>query len=229
VTITYHRDLVQGSDEWHQARLGLTTASEVKLLLSPKTLKPLNNDKTRAHIWELAAQRISKYVEPSYIGDEMLRGHDDEIRARDLYRKHFAPVEECGFITNDEWGFTLGCSPDGLVGDDGMIECKSRRQKFQVQTIVEHYREGTIPEEHRLQVQTNMLVAGRAWCDFLSHSGGLPFQPIRVEADTEIQDAIVAACIEAERQIAEAVTDYRKATRKGFIQTERVIEQEMFV
>jgi hypothetical protein len=127
VTVVYHRDLVQGSDEWHQARCGLITASEVKLLLSPKTLKPVNNEKTRSHVWELAAQRISNYVEPHYIGDEMLRGHEDEITARQLYRKHFGPVEETGFVTNDEWGFTIGCSPDGLVGEDGMIEAKSRR------------------------------------------------------------------------------------------------------
>jgi len=229
VTITYHRDLVQGSEEWHAARCGLITASEVKLLLSPKTLQPLNNEKTRAHIWELAAQRITKYVEPTYISDDMLRGHEDEIRACDLYRKHFGPVEACGFVTNDEWGFTIGCSPDRLVGDDGLIEAKSRRQKFQVQTIVEHFREGVIPEEHRLQVQTNLLVTGRMWCDFISYSGGLPTRPLRIEADLAVQDAIVAACIEAERQIAEAVTDFRKAVRQGFIPTERVIEQEMFV
>src|ERR1043165_6855027 len=114
MTITYHKDLIQGSEPWHEQRCGLLTGSEIKLLLSPKTLKPLNNERTRAHIWELAAQRISGYVEPTYIGDEMLRGHDDEITARDLYNKHYAKVQECGFITNDEWGFTLGVSPDGL-------------------------------------------------------------------------------------------------------------------
>ncbi len=229
MTITYHRDLIQGSDEWHQARCGLITASEVKLLLSPKTLKPLNNEKTRAHVWELAAQRISGYVEPSYIGDDMLRGHEDEVTARELYARHFAPVEQVGFVTNDEWGFVLGCSPDGLVGEDGSIETKSRRQKFQVQTIVEHYREGTIPEDYVLQVQSILMVTRRQWCDFLSFSGGLPMAPMRVEADTAIQNAIEAACAAAEAQIAEAIHDYRKAVRKGFIRTERRVEQEMFV
>ena len=142
MSVTYHRDLIQGSDAWHKARCGLITGSEVKLLLTP-TLKQANNDKSRAHLWELAAQRISNYVEPSYIGDDMLRGHEEEFYARQLYAEHHAPVEECGFVTNDEWGFTLGCSPDGLVGDDGMIECKSRRQKYQIQTIVENWRSGT--------------------------------------------------------------------------------------
>ncbi len=72
--IKIHRDLIQGSDEWHQARLGILTASEVKYILTANTLKPADNEKTRAHVWEIAAQRISQYVEPSYSGDDMLRG-----------------------------------------------------------------------------------------------------------------------------------------------------------
>ncbi|OGT55443.1 MAG: YqaJ-like viral recombinase [Gammaproteobacteria bacterium RIFCSPHIGHO2_12_FULL_63_22] len=230
MSITYHNDLIQGSDEWHAARCGLITGSEVKYLISPKTLKPLNNDKTRAHIWELAAQRITNYVEPTYIGDDMLRGHEDEIAARDLYSKHFQPVTECGFVTNDRWGFTLGCSPDGLVGDAGMIECKSRRQKFQIQTIVEHHRMGTIPEDFVMQVQTNLLVTERSWIDFISFSGGLPMRPITVEADREIQEAIEAATTEAERQIASAMADFQEAiARKGFVPTERRVEHEMYI
>src|SRR3546814_1507000 len=73
---------------------------------------------------------------------------DDEIIARDEYTKHHAPVEQTGFITNDKWGFTIGYSPDGLVGDDGLIECKSRRQKYQVQTIIENV--ATRLEERRV-------------------------------------------------------------------------------
>src|SRR5690606_996858 len=76
MTITFHNDLVQGSDEWHQARCGLLTASEIDRILTPK-LKIADNAKTRAHLWELAAQRISEYVEPQYISDAMLRGHED--------------------------------------------------------------------------------------------------------------------------------------------------------
>ena len=81
MTITYHRDLIQGSDEWLAARCGLLTASEMKLILTP-TLKIAANDKTRAHVYEIAAQRITRYVEPTYIGDDMLRGQEDEIIAR---------------------------------------------------------------------------------------------------------------------------------------------------
>ena len=112
--ITYHPDLIQGSEEWHAARCGLLTASEMKLIITPpsatsgKGLKAAGNDKERAHLYELLAQRITKYVEPSYVSDDMLRGKEDEIYARALYAEHYAPVTDMGFITNDKWGFTLG-------------------------------------------------------------------------------------------------------------------------
>lgn len=230
MSITFHRDLIQGSEEWHRARLGLLTASEFKLILTP-TLKIANNEKLRAHVWELAAQRISGFVEPTYIGDDMMRGMDDEILARDLYAKHFAPVEEVGFVTNDEFGFTLGCSPDGLVGEDGGIEAKSRRQKYQVQTIVENYRAGGIPDDFILQVQGEMLVCGRKWWDFISYSGGLHMAVIRVHADREIQHAIVEAAGEFEKSVRNAMADYFEAIQamRPQIPTERKIEMEMFV
>lgn len=228
--VRYHTDLIQGSEEWHQARCGLLTASEFKLILTP-TLKIAANVKERAHLWELAAQRISNYVEPTYIGDAMMRGHDDEIEARALYAKNYAPVEEVGFVTNNKWGFTLGCSPDGLVGADGMLEAKSRVQKYQIQTICEHYESGAIPEDFVLQVQGAMLVCDRKWCDLISYSGGLPMTTMRVEADPTIQDAILDAASKFEARINEVIADYHAALGSGarLIPTERRIEQEMFV
>lgn len=230
MAIKFHNDIDQGSDEWHAARCGLLTASEVKLIITP-TLKVANNEKTRAHVWEIAAQRISGYTEPSYIGDDMLRGHADEALARDLYGEHFSPVEECGFVTNDKWGFTLGYSPDGLIGDDGLIECKSRRQKYQVQTIVEYYRNGTTPPDFMLQIQTGMLVTERKWIDLVSYSGGLHMIPMRVKADEAMQAAILEAAAVFEASVCEAVKDYRAAIEAGsrLVATERVIEQEMFI
>lgn len=229
MTITIHNDLVQGSDEWLRARCGLITASEVKLLLTP-TLKRADNDKSRAHLWELAAQRISNHVEPTYVTDDMLRGHEEEFYARQLYAEKIAPVEEVGFVTNDGFGFTLGCSPDGIVGSDGLIEIKSRRQKYQVQTIVEHWREGTPPSDYILQVQTAMLVTDRAWCDLISYSGGLPMIPMRIERDPKITTAIIEACAAAETKISEIIEDFFAAVEARKLHpTERRIEQEMFV
>jgi len=226
MTITYHNDLIQGSDEWLAARCGMITASEVRLILTP-TLKVAANDKSRAHVFELLAQRISRYVEPHYIGDEMLRGWADEITARDLYSKRIAPVQEVGFVTNDQWGFTLGYSPDGLVGDDGLIEIKSRRQKFQVQAIAT----GEVPDEYVLQLQTGLLVTGRKWVDFISYSGGLPMFVKRVLPDARVQEAIIDAATDFEITLAEHLAAYRSslATMPVRIETERTVEQEMMV
>lgn len=230
MTIKVHHDLIQGSDEWLAARCGLLTASEVKLMITP-SLKVADNAKTRAHLWELAAQRITGYVEPQYISDAMLRGHTDEILARGLYSEEYAPVDEVGFITNDQWGFTLGCSPDGLVGDDGMIECKSRCQKYQVQTIVEEWRgDALIPEEYLLQVQSALLITRRKWCDFISYSGGLPMAVIRVPADPAMQDAIIDAAAKFEARICAAVSEFHEAiAARGYHPTERQIEEEMTI
>ncbi|MES2904040.1 MAG: lambda exonuclease family protein [Pseudomonadota bacterium] len=227
MTITYHPEVVQGSDEWHQMRCGMLTASEMKLILTP-TLKLASNDKERAHIWELASQRVTQYVEPSYIGDNMLRGWDDEILARDLYSKTYAPVVETGFVTNDRLGFPIGYSPDGLVGDDGLIECKSRKQKFQVETIAA----GTVPDEFMLQLQTGLIVTERKWVDFISYSGGLPMVVIRVEPIDEYQDAIIEAATKFEARIAERLSQYRAAVFADgarLVPTERKIQEEIYV
>lgn len=244
MTIIYHRDLVQGSDEWLQTRCGLLTASEIRLIISPppeietrikKNGEPYKqrewepaaeNDKVRAHIWELLAQRITRYVEPSYIADAMLRGWDDEIEARAIYAKTYQSVEEVGFVTNDEWGFTIGYSPDGLVGDDGLLECKSRKQRFQVETIAA----GEMPDDFAIQVQTGLLVTKRKWLDFCSYSGGLPMVTIRIEPDPIVQEAIIAAATAFEAKLAEKLASYRaKLETSRLIQTERRVVQEMFV
>lgn len=220
--IQYHRDLDQGSDAWLAARCGLLTASEMKLIVTP-TGKAAANDKDRAHLWELLAQRITKHVEPSYISDDMLRGQEDEILARELYAKHHARVEQVGFITNDEWGFTIGYSPDALVGDEGLIECKSRRQRFQVETIAT----GRVPDEYAIQIQTGMLVTGRQWCDFISYSGGLPMVVIRVPADPVMQKAILDAARDFEDRLLVKLAAYRAASA-DLLPTERRIEEDMF-
>jgi predicted phage-related endonuclease len=231
--ITYYPDLMQDSEEWLAARCGMLTASEMGLILTP-TLKIAKNDKTRAHLYELLAQRITRYVEPRYVSDDMLRGQNDEVYARQAYMTHFSDVQDMGFVTNSRWGFTIGYSPDGLVGDTGLIECKSRRAKYQVQTILEHvwFDDGeTIPADYVLQCQTGMLVTEREWIDLISYCGGLPMAVMRVYPDEAIQTAIVEAAGAFEAEIAEKEVAYRaalaaKASR--LIPTERRITQEIF-
>lgn len=221
-------DVDHGSEAWIKARCGKLTASEMKLIITPGTLKAASNDKERSHFYELLAQRITGEVEAGYVSDDMLRGQEDEFEALSLYAKHYAPTEHVGFITNDKWGFTLGYSPDALVGSDGLVECKSRRQKYQVETFLVHVAEGTIPQEYAIQIQTGLLVSERKWCDLVSYSGGLPLAVMRVAADPQVQDKILAAASSFEARIREAMDRYRAVVASaGAIPTKRIPREIM--
>lgn len=227
MTITYHPELIQGTEDWYAARCGLLTASEMKYIITPM-LKIASNDKERSHLYELLAQRITRHVEPSYVGDDMLRGQAEEIEAKIAYNEHIAPVTDVGFVTNDNFGYTIGYSPDGLVGEEGLIECKSRRQKFQVETLISR----AMPDDYKLQVQTGLLVTGRKWCDFVSYCGGLPMIPIRIWPDPVVQDAILEASRAFEERLAVKWAEYDAtllAWADRLIDTERTIVQEIFV
>lgn len=224
--IRYHNDIEQGTTEWLALRCGILTASEMRMIMTP-TLKPASNDKERAHLFELLAQRITGHTEPQYVSDDMLRGHEDEIEARIKYDEHYAPVTECGFVTRDMGGYVIGYSPDGLVGDDGLIECKSRRQKYQVETILAD----EVPAEYMLQIQTGLLVTERNWLDFVSYSAGLPMFVKRVWSDERYQSAIITASSEFEDRLAKAHLRYQQAVGNMpiLIHTARKIEEEMYL
>ncbi len=225
--IVYHHEVVQGSDEWLQQRCGMLTASEVHYLVTP-TLKVADNERTRLHVYELLAQRITGHVEPRYVSDDMLRGKDDELEARMLYSQQYAEVKECGFVTRAFDYGTIGCSPDGLVGDDGMIEVKSRLQKYQVQTFLEWHNKRVTPADYMLQVQTGLYVTQRKWCDLISYSGGLPLCVMRVLPDDKTQRAIEAAHQNLEATVAKLETQYLAAVH-GLRPTKRRVVQEMIL
>lgn len=231
MTIVYHKEMIQGSEEWHAIRCGLPTASEMKLLVTPATLKPASNDKERAHMWELLAQRITKYVEPRWIGDDMLRGQDDEIMGVELYAKSYAPIQRVGFVTNDKWGFTIGYSPDALVGDEGQVECKSRKQSLQIRTFVDYVSADAIDPDFSIQVQTGLLVSERKWCDLISYCGGLPMATVRVYPDEKIQAAIIAAVTAFEERMAGSRSKFEflmNESKARLIPTERKIYEDIY-
>ena len=227
--IIYYKEMIQGSEAWHSIRCGVPTASEMKLLVTP-TLKVAANEKERAHMWELLAQRLTKHVEPRYISDDMLRGQEDEIEAVALYAKTYEPVERVGFVTNDRWGFTIGYSPDALVGADGLVECKSRGQKYQIQTIVDYVSADKIDPDFAIQVQTGLMVSERKWCDLISFCGGLPMATVRVYPDEKIQTAILEAVTAFEERLAIAMRKYGEvvSSSKRLIPTIRRITEEIY-
>jgi predicted phage-related endonuclease len=222
--VKYHDAVVQGSIEWKELRCGIITASEMKFLITPQKLQVAADEKARKHLYELIGQRITNHVEDKFINDDMVRGQEDEILARDLYSRTHAPVKETGFVTNAKHGVLLGCSPDGLVGDDGLIEVKSRLQKYQIETVIKN----EVPIDYMLQIQTALLVTERNWCDFISYCGGLPMYIKRVKTDKKMQDAIIAAAVEIEQKINENI-DVFKQNSQPFMPTERIDRVEIMI
>ena len=219
MTLHEYPDVEQGSEQWHALRRGIVTASTVHNLITSKTIKPASNDNSRALTLSLVAERITGYTDPTYQSFDMMRGVMDEPIARDLYSKTYAPVTETGFMIweDDETGLRIGYSPDGLVGDDGLIEVKSRRQKTQLSTVLS----GQVPIENMAQLQCGLLVSGRKWIDYCSYSGGMPFWTKRVYADMQWLEAIVAAVEDFESTAADMVNRYVESTI-GLPMTERI-------
>lgn len=232
--IKIHSDIEQGSPEWYALRLGLLTASEMKFIITPAKLEYAKNEKEKTHLYELAAQRVNSYVEPQFQSYDMMRGKEEEILARKLYAEKFAPIQEVGFVTNDDFTFELngekkqfmlGCSPDGLVGDDGGIQIKSRVQKYQFETIVG---EG-IPVEYIIQVQTELLVTQRQWWDFCSYSNGMNMMVRRCYPDPKIQAALKGCAETFHARLESMMLVYQeriKDSEARIIPVERVIHPD---
>lgn len=257
-------DLVQGSEEWHDQRRGMVTASVVGKLVtvgapdaltiecptcsaeadSPclsaarkvptpiKTIHPeraskaadlppvysvANNDTSRAVVLTLAAERIAGWTEDFPMTSDMWRGVEAESFARDVYSGHFAEAREIGFMIREEDVWRLGYSPDGLVGDDGLIEIKAPRAKTHVRTILAD----EVPAHYMAQCQAGLLVSGRKWLDFVSYVGGMPLYVTRVYPEPLWFDAITAACIAFEESVAQIVADYEHRVA-DMPQTERI-------
>jgi len=201
MTLTIYEDLEQGSPEWLQARCGIVTASTVGKLLT-STGKVANNDTSRNLTQSLIAERITGRVEYTHPNRDMQRGTLLEPYARDLYAAHYAPVDEVGFMRFDlEDSWSLGYSPDGLVGDDGLLEIKSRSPRIQINTIMWD----KVPGANMAQLQAGLLVSGRDWIDYCSYSPGLPLYVKRVHPDrawfSAISEAVHTFTVTAREQI----------------------------
>lgn len=208
MTLTTYAELEQGTPEWHAARRGIITASVVGQFITPKTGKLAANDKTRAMAYQLVAERITDFTEDTYVSRDMDEGHFVEPLARNIYSEHYAPATEVGFMVRDDWGYRIGYSPDGVVGDDGLIEIKKRLAKLHLQTILTD----EIPPEHIAQCQTGLLVSGRAWLDFISYCGGMPLYVKRIYPDPIWHAAILEAVKTFEDSATQMITAYEAAT-----------------
>ena len=177
-----------------------------------------DNDTSRGLITTLAAERITRRVEDGPTTPDMWRGIISEPYAIDAYAEHHAPVDDgVGFMVRRVGAIPLGYSPDGLVGDDGLIEIKAPRAKGHITTVLD----GQVPAQHMAQIQTGLLVSGRSWCDFISFNGGMHLYVDRVEPDPAWQAAIVDAVRAAERALDDITDRYAEATA-GLPLTDRI-------
>ena len=193
-----------------------STRSDAAALLPP-VVKPADTDTSRALTLTLAAERITGWTEHVWVTAAMERGNMDEPLARDLYSQTWEEAREVGFMVRDDWGFGIGYSPDGLVGEDGLIECKSRAPKKHLATILAD----EVPPENMAQIQCGLLVSGRSWCDYLSYCGGMPMWRKRVHPDPSWFGAIIAAATNFEAAVADITNTYAEAVA-GLPTTERI-------
>ena len=217
-------DCEQRSPEWYEARRGIVTASTIGSLITTKTALVADNVHSRSLAYLLASERITGRTEDTYQSAAMWRGVMDEPLAVACYSEHIAPVHHVGFMVRDFDGYRIGYSPDGLVGDDGIIECKAREPK----THIQHITAGVVPPEHMAQIQCGLLVSGRSWADYISYCGGLPMWVKRVERDDRWIGPLIEAAYQAEKAIQLIIRAFEEATA-GLPQTERIDYDEMVV
>lgn len=234
--IIYYHDITQGSDQWLRIKHGVLSASVFKNVITPKKLQLSQAANMRIFYDEILSQRIDETIYPNYMSFDMMRGHEDEPYAVQQYAKEYnCETKYCGFIINNTLGFPIGFSPDALVGDDGLLEVKSRVPKYQIKTILDHIAGRTdeiIPSEYMMQIQAGLFVSGRKWCDFVSFCNGNQMVTIRVEPLPVFQEAIENAAIEFEQVLQDNMENYNAAVAHDprlTLTPRRKIEVEMVV
>jgi putative phage-type endonuclease len=158
----------QGTPEWLELRRGKVTASRVADILA-KT-KTGTSVSRQNYLIELALQRITKTIEPSYTNAAMEWGTATEPQARVSYEVHTNNfVDQVPFIDHPTIQ-EFGCSPDGLVGADGLLEIKCPSSA----THWEYFKAKEPPKKYFIQMQAQMAVTGAKWCDFVSFDPRFP-------------------------------------------------------
>ena len=158
----------QGTEAWHQLRMGKVTASRVADLLAKTKTGP--SASRGNYLIELALQRVTKTIEQSYTNDAMAWGTATEPQARVAYEVATGNfVDQVAFVDHPTIaGF--GCSPDGLVGSDGLIEIKCPNSA----THWSYIKANEPPNKYVIQMQSQMAVTGAKWCDFVSFDPRMP-------------------------------------------------------
>jgi len=160
----------QRSDEWFAARIGKVTASRVAdVLAKTKTGYSTTRDNYMA---QLVCERLTGEKGESFNNAAMQWGTETEPLARISYEvAHNVLVDEVGFVPHPTIEMA-GASPDGLVGDDGLLEIKCPNTATHIETLLSQ----TVPGKYNTQMQFQMACTGRSWCDFVSFDNRLPVE-----------------------------------------------------
>jgi len=158
----------QGSDAWFEARIGKVTASRVAdVIAKTKTGYSASRDNYMA---QLVCERLTGQKGESFTNAAMQHGTDTEPLARAAYEAHAdVLVNEVGFVPHPTIEMA-GASPDGLVGDEGLLEIKAPNTATHIETLLSQ----TVPSKYNTQMQFQMACTGRSWCDFVSFDNRLP-------------------------------------------------------
>lgn len=193
-------ELEQYSPGWWAVRLGLPTASRFKDLL---TATGAPSKSTQAYAEYLAGCLYAGKDIDEWQGNQYTdRGTELEQEARLAYAMSGGEVQEIGFCTDADGRY--GASPDGLVGDDGVLEIKCLPRKH-ISMLLYWDKHKKVPPEFRAQVQGQLLVTGRNWCDLMFYHPDLPQKIIRVEPDQEYQEKLIKqiyACLDERDRIS---------------------------
>lgn len=200
-------DVEQGTPEWYACRLGIPTASEFETVCAEKGPRGGEPKGRRTYMLKLIGERMTGEPADNYTNQHMERGKVMEAEARDLYQMLTGyECRQVGFIRNGD----TGCSPDSLIGDDGMVEIKTKLPHLQLDCLLRD----EIPAEHFPQLYGQLWVAERKWVDFVSYWPALPPFMKRVTRD-EIRIAAIAngvAAFNAEMaELSARVTNRQKA------------------
>lgn len=190
----------QRSEEWHELRLGKVTASRVADVIA-RTKSGWGASRAN-YMAELVAERLTGVRAEAYVNAAMQRGTDLEPLARSTY-EFFTnrTVVEIGFVSHPSIADT-GASPDGLLGDDGLIEIKVPNTSTHIETLLS----GAVPGKYVTQMQWQMACAGRAWCDFVSFDPRMPATMSMFIKRVQRDDAMIASL---EKDVAEFLAELR--------------------
>lgn len=184
----------QRSEEWFQARLGKITGTGFSAVLAG------GSGKTRdSYMLKLIAERLSGEHEEGYTNEAMERGIELEDEARTHYEEtNVCVVPQIGFFLHDDFANWIGVSPDGLVGKDGLLEIKCPKATTHIKYLLTNTdKPRWIDPAYTAQIQGQLWVTDRKWCDWVSYAPQIPDRPmlvVRVERDEEYINNLAEKC-----------------------------------